>query len=61
MRILLLIFFAILQVSLIKGATTVEQFNCLLTSEHVLGGADMTSVQKAVFASKKKSDNLALV
>lgn len=61
MRILLLLFLAILQVSSVKGATSVDQFNRLIATEYILGGRDKISAQKAVFASKQKADNLALI
>lgn len=61
MRILLLLFFATLQIGIAKGSTTIEQFNHLLTSEHVLGGKDRSSAQWDVCESRNGHDNFALV
>ena len=61
MRVLLLLFFAILQIGVAKGATVAEQFNLLLTSEHVLGGNGTMSAQRDVIESRNGHDNFALV
>ena len=61
MRILLLLFFAILQIGIVEGSTVVEQYNLLLTSERILGGKDKNSAQWDVRESRNGYDNFALV
>ena len=61
MRILLLLFFSILQIGITKGANVVEQYNLLLTSEPILGGRDKNSALWDVRESRNGHDNFALI